>query len=412
MAASLDRSADYDAAELGRYQDRRLRALVRLAARRSPFYREWFADNGIDPSDIHGAAELPLLPLLSRQDLVDRAEDLRVYPSALMWTAHSSGTSGAPVTAYRTQGSSVFELAALERQWGWFGLSRSPRRVILRGWAGDGDVIVKEVPGAHQLLVASYRLTPDRLDDIVAAIADFGPDAIEGWPSSIALLAGMLEEAGQRVPVRAIITSSEVMGAAQKALMRRVFEGPIVDHYGQTERVAMTGTCVAGGHHVFGDYGIVELMPVAGREDRFEIVGTPLHNWGFPLFRYRTGDEVGPTPSGPCACGLSFPRIGAVDGRSEDAFHTADGRALPLPSIVVDDLVGSREVQIVQYAPGDFEVRVVPGGDYDRLSFADRVRHNVEYYFGADQQVRVVELDSIPRSASGKLKTAVVIGER
>jgi hypothetical protein len=53
------------------------------------------------------------------------------YPATLVWSSHSSGTSGQPVTAYRTIGSVVFELAALERQLGWFRIPRRARRAIL-----------------------------------------------------------------------------------------------------------------------------------------------------------------------------------------------------------------------------------------------------------------------------------------
>src|SRR6185312_1271456 len=104
---------------------------------------------------------------------------------------------------------------------------------------------------------------------------------------------------------------------------------------------------------------------VEGAPDRREIVGTALHNWGYPLLRYRTGDEVGPAPDGPCACGRAFPLLGALDGRAEDNFTAADGRHIPLPSSVVDDLDGVLEAQIAQLAPGRFEVRAVPGAGYD-----------------------------------------------
>jgi phenylacetate-CoA ligase len=406
--ATLDHAS---ADELARYQNRRLRMLVRLAATRSPFYRSWFRESGVDPRAIRTTADLPMLPLLGRRHLADHPRDFLVYPHRMTWAARSSGTSGSPITAYRTPGSSVYELAALERQWGWFGLPRGSRRAVLRGGdfvADRPDTVTLEVPGANQLLVSSFHLTPENLSSIVLALREFRPHAIEGWPSSIALLAGLLRDAGQRFPVSAIITSSEVMSSAQRALMREAFAGPIVDHYGQTERVAMAGTCEAGGYHVFGDYGIVEMLPVPGREDRWEIVGTPLHNWGFPLLRYRTGDEVGPAPDGPCACGRSFPLLGRVDGRVEDTFTASDGRPIPLPSTIVDDLPGLREAQVVQYSPGNFVIRMVPGAEFDRARTEEHARRNVERLVGPGQRVSFETMDRIPRSASGKFKSAAL----
>jgi phenylacetate-CoA ligase len=396
--------------DIVRFQERRLRALVRVAASRSAFYREWFVGSGVDPASIRTLADLQRLPLLDRSQLVQGPDRFRVFPRKLMWTAHSSGTSGQVVTAYRTPGSSAYELAALQRQWSWFDVPRRPRSLLLR--SNDPDprrtgVLAREVPGAGQLAVSSFRLSRERLPQLLEQIRAFDPQVVEGWPSSITILASLLRDRGERLPVTAVITSSEVMTAEQLRLMRDVFVGPVVDHYGQTERVAMAGNCEADGYHEFPDYGIVELVPVEGRTDRWEIVGTPLHNWGFPLFRYRTGDEVGPSPLGPCPCGRAFRLLGRIDGRVEDAFTAANGQPLPLPSLVVDDLVGLREVQVAQLAPGRFEFRLVPTTGSDISAAQEQARHNVEKYFGPDQTVTFRIMDHIPRERSGKLKAAI-----
>ncbi|WP_211435735.1 phenylacetate--CoA ligase family protein [Trujillonella endophytica] len=398
------------AEEITAYQERRLRALLWWAARRSPFYQEWFASSGMDPASIRTLADLPRLPLLERHHLMHEPDRFRAYPRRLMWSAHSSGTSGRVVTVYRTPGSSAFELAALQRQWGWFGIPHRPRSLLLRSHDPDPHrtgALTRQVPGARQLVVSSYRLDPGRLPDLLEEIREFDPQVVEGWPSSITLLAGLLRDAGQELPVTAVITSSEVMTTRQTALMRAVFGGPVVDHYGQTERVSMAGSCEAGGYHQFPDYGITELLPVPGRTDTWEIVGTPLHNWGFPLFRYRTGDEVGPAPADPCPCGRTFPLLGHIDGRVEDTFTATDGRPLPLPHTVIKNLIGLREVQIAQLAPGRFEFRLVPTDTTDLTAVQEQARKNVDTYFGPGQTVTFQILDHIPREPSGKLRAAV-----
>ena len=242
---------------------------------------------------------------------------------------------------------------------------------------------------------------------MLAQVRAFDPEVVEGWPSSITLLASLLRDRGDRLPVTAVITSSEVMTTEQRRLMTEVFQGPVVDHYGQTERVAMAGGCEAGGYHEFPDYGILERLPVEGRTDRWEIVGTPLHNWGFPLFRYRTGDEVGPGPTEPCPCGRAFRQLGQINGRVEDAFTAANGQVLPLPGIVLDDLVGFRELQIAQMAPGRFEIRMVPTVGSDIPAAQERARHNVDRYFGPGQVVtfRVMDRSRVGPAASSRRRS-------
>lgn len=413
MRRTLARMERASAEEITAYQERRLRMLVRLAAARSPFYRDWFAESGVDPASIRTLADLQLLPLLERGDLMEHKERFRVYPRRTMWEAGSSGTSGRVVKVYRTPGSSAFEISALERQWGWFGVPSRSRRILLRAHDPDTDgtgALTRVVPGARQLAVSSYRLDQLDMARLLEEMRSFKPQAIEGWPSSITLLASRLAELGETLPVTAVITSSEVMTAEQEALMREVFVGPVVDHYGQTERVTMAGRCEAGGYHLFPDYGITERIPVAGDSRRWEIVGTPLHNWGFPLFRYRTGDEVGPAPDGPCPCGRAFGLLGAVDGRVEDAFTAADGHVIPLPATVVDDLPGLREVQVAQLAAGRFEIRLVPTATSDLPAVQRHALRNVEEFFGPGQHVTFQVLEMIPRSPSGKMKSAIVVG--
>lgn len=412
MRRSLAHNERAGADELRRIQERRLRALVRWSALRSPFYRRWFAEAGVDPKSIRTLDDLERLPLLDRGHLAERPDDFLAYPKKAVWASHSSGTSGTPITAYRTAGSSIFEMAALQRQWGWFGIPLGAPSVELRGstFAGtDPGVVTLHNPGADRLMVSSFRLSPQFFPAIWEEITAFGPVVMEGWPSSLALLAALIRDAGRTLPVRGVITSSELMSPAQIDLMRSVYVGPVIDHYGQTERVVMAGGCEAGGYHVFPDYGIMELLPVPGSPGEHEIVGTPLHNWGFPLLRYRTGDRVGTPSAEPCACGRAFPRFGLIGGRAEDLVRAADGRPVPLASTVIDDLTGLKEVQFVQHRPGVFEVRMVPGAGYDRAASETVARDNLLAMAGPGNELTFSEWDALPRSGSGKLKMILVL---
>jgi phenylacetate-CoA ligase len=412
---TLDKMASATPSEIRAYQERRLRALVRASATRSPFYRRWFSDADVDPASIRKLEDLSRLPLLDRRYLAERAADFRTYPGRLLWEAHSSGTSGTVITTYRTPGSSIYELAVLQRQWSWFGLPRNPRRAVLRGNRVANTIrsdVTKLVPGARQLQISSFHLTPSRLEEVVEAVRRYRPHVIEGWPSSITLLAALLRDACETMPVRAVITSSEAMTESQRALMREVFGGPVIDHYGQTERVCMAGNCEMGSYHVFSDYGVVELLPVAGDSKSAEVVGTPLHNWGFPLFRYRTGDQVRVSASASCRCGRPFPVLGPVDGRVEETFTAADGRPIPLPHCLIKNLIGMRETQVVQHAPGDFEIRMVPGTAFNRKSVEELARKNVEQLIGPGQRLSFQVVEQVPRTAAGKLKAAVLLNDR
>ena len=96
MRRQLERLEHADSAEIRRSQERRLRALVRVAAARSPFYREYFRESGVNPRCIRTLEDLPQLPLLTRDHLLERVDDFRVYPRRLMWAAQLERNVGPP----------------------------------------------------------------------------------------------------------------------------------------------------------------------------------------------------------------------------------------------------------------------------------------------------------------------------
>jgi phenylacetate-coenzyme A ligase PaaK-like adenylate-forming protein len=411
MRRSLARSERAEPEAMLRAQERRLRAMVRWAAARSPFYRDWFARSGVRPGDIRRLDDLERLPLLERGHLQEAGRFL-TYPRRLTWPVHSSGSSGQPVTAFRTPGSAIYELAMLERQWSWFGVAPGARRAVLRG-----STFATERPGAvtmlnrgsRELLVSSFHLVPEHGPEILDALRAFRPELIEGWPSSVALLAGLLLDEGRTLPVRAVATSSEVLTEAQRARIEPAFQAPVADRYGQAERVAIAGECERGGYHVWSEYGIVELLPVQGAPDRREIVGTPLHNWGFPLFRYRTGDQVLLGPTGVCPCGRAHPLLGRIEGRVEDILRARDGRPIPLASRLLNELVGVRESQLVQERPGVFAVLLVPGRGFDATRTQAQLRAGIERLMGPGQELTVTTTEAIVRSATGKARPVRVL---
>ena len=414
MRRQLERLEHADSAEIRKSQERRLRALVRVVAARSPFYREYFRESGVNPRSIRTLEDLPQLPLLTRDHLLERIDDFRVYPRRLMWTARSSGTSGRPIGVYRTPGSSVYELCALEQQWGWFGLRPGARRVILRGSdfaATEPGKLTKAIPGARQLLVSSFHLIPSNLDAIMHDVRAFEPDAIEGWPSSIALLAALLRERGREVSCQGghhlVGADDGGAGGAHRGRVQRARHRPLrpdrTSHDGRNVRTrrlsrvsrlrdrrvdagAEYGVAMGVGRHPATQLG-VSVVPVPHRR------------------RSR--------PSAHAALSvrsvISAPWAGRRAGRR--FLHRRRRTADTATVMVVDDLSGVREAQIAQLAQGRYEVRVAPAAGFDESAVEESIRRNVEHVIGAGQHVTVRIMPRIPRSNSGKLKPSVVEGD-
>jgi phenylacetate-CoA ligase len=79
-----------------------------------------------------------------------------------------------------------------------------------------------------------------------------------------------------------------------------------------------------------------------------------------------------------------------------------------MPSIVLADLIDVRESQIAQRGPGRFEARVVPRAGFDLQALTAQILANVDTYYGPGQDVSIRIVDAVPRTATGKLRSAVI----
>jgi phenylacetate-CoA ligase len=99
---------------------------------------------------------------------------------------------------------------------------------------------------------------------------------------------------------------------------------------------------------------------------------TNLVNRGTVLLNYRLGDVARLLP-GTCSCGRTFPLLSSLDGRVEDFVRLESGRMLDPRRVwdVVQGHPGVAQYQLVQHAPGRFELRLVTeAADFERIAAA------------------------------------------
>ena len=75
--AELRESEYWPAERLQELANARLRRLVTYAVQHVPYYRELFAREHLDPREIQQVSDLPKIPVLTREILLDRFEDLK-----------------------------------------------------------------------------------------------------------------------------------------------------------------------------------------------------------------------------------------------------------------------------------------------------------------------------------------------
>jgi phenylacetate-CoA ligase len=411
---ALQRNESLDRAQLEQLQAALLHRTLRTAIARLPMYKHI-------PPDFPVAAATEVLrtmfPIIAKDTLF--AQRGALYPNRgerQPWQApgRSSGTTGAPVTVFRSLSSLLMEQAFVKRHWAWAGYHAGMVRATLRG-----DLVAGFNQAGppfwfwnrynRQLVVSSRHLVDAHADAIIDRLEQVGPAMLQAYPSTAFTLAGLLERRQRRLRIPFIFTSSEPLYPHQRALVEQWLGGKVMDMYGMAERVAFAGECEHGQLHINPDYSYVEIVDEDGRatDDYGSVVGTTFHNHAMPLVRYRLSDRSR-WKRGQCACGRAFPMIDAVTGKFEDCITGGNGE--PVSSSVLTfafkNLNSICKSQVAQVGPARWEVRVVPLPGFtatDQQKLVDNIHQLVDPHVA----VTVVLKDDIPTTAAGKFRWVV-----
>jgi phenylacetate-CoA ligase len=418
----LGKTERWSAAELEAYQNEHLEATVRHAYASVPYYRRIFDARKLTPADVRRREDLVKLPLLTKSDIRQNFDDLcsRDIEKRDFRSGHTSGTTGTPLTVAYDRNNLWMTYAVFDRHYRWAGLrlSRDGDRIAV----ARGNVIVpldqRQPPfwrknrQHNQLLLSSFHLSKKNLPAYFDALADFKPAVLDGYPSTLYVLARFLQSEGQTFPLKAAVTSSETLYDFQREVIEASFCCKVYDYYALAERTAFSGQCERhDGHHLSMEYALTEVVDEAGtpvpRGTIGKLVGTTLHNRAMPLLRYVSSDLTALRPA-RCGCGRELDLMEDVTTKAEDLLTLKDGRLIS-PSVLthpfkpLDCIDGS---QIVQTAPDAITVRLVPGPAYTD-AHTHHLVSELQARLGDDVKIDVQKVDALEVSKNGKFKWVI-----
>ena len=397
------------------------RKFAEFCYEKSPYYHNLWDSEGLHPNDIRNPGDVRLVPIVRKQDLRARTEEFFTEEIRRGMTAvHTSGTTGSPLTVYFSKEDSGRRYAFLDRCRRWAGVKIGQRRATFTGRSIISQSQRKPPfwrsnrPG-KQLLFSSYHLSRPHLSSYVDALAEFQPEIVDGYPSSIHIVADYILRKRNARPIRprAILVSAETVLPHQRLAIETAFGAKLYNQYASSEGAPFVSECKSGRLHVHLDSGLVEILDDEGNEARPGQVGqmvvTSFTTHVVPLLRFAIGDNAVPSRDGvSCDCGLPLPTIEAVVGRVDDVLYTAErgfvGRLDTVFKSVPNSIV---EAQIAQTAPETIILRVVPDRIRYRPEHADMVVEEMRKRLGQMVEIRVQEVDSIPRSANGKMRPVI-----
>jgi len=290
------------------------------------FYQKRF--EGIHVDDIQTLEDFRKLPFTDKEDLRDAYPlGLQAVPDEDIVRIHSSsGTTGAPVIIPYTQKDVDDWAIMFKRCYETAGMTKLDRVHITPGY-GLWTAGIGFQNGAELLGAMAIPMGPGNTDKQIKMMIDMKSTVLCATSSYALLLAEEIEKRGlkDQIHLKKGVIGSERWGEKMRSRIANELGVELYDIYGLTE-IYGPGIGMSCAHecgmHMWTDYIYFEIIdPKTGEQmpegEVGELVITTLAKEGAPLIRYRTHDLTRVLP-GTCACGLDYPRVDTILGRSDD----------------------------------------------------------------------------------------------
>jgi phenylacetate-CoA ligase len=400
----------------------KLNRLLHHASYKVPFYRKRFTQGNFE-THINVLDDLGLLPLLSKDDVRQNLYfDLfsSTHNKKEMHKISTSGSTGEPFTTYADRYQLEVRFATTLRALEWTGWRFGDKQARLwhQTLGMSKTQIVRERVDSwfmRRLFIPAFDIKNENLEKFVSQIRKHNPVLVDGYAESLNFLATYVSSGRSAgFAPAAIMSSAQALPDNVRKTIEEGFDTRVFDKYGSREFSGIAYQCGASpDHHVMAESYIVELL-VEGRKalpgEVGEIVITDLNNFSVPLIRYRIGDlAVAVDETKPCPCGNNFPRIGAIQGRTQAIVHCANGTWMPgtfFAHFFKDYEPVVRFFQIHQKQKGSFDLKVVKGSSWNESLF-EALLNELSKHIGVGTQVNVVYVEEIPLVRTGKRSPVV-----
>lgn len=431
-APAFTARADWPPEHLKAERERFLRDLVRTAKLKSPWHRRRLSL--VDPDRLR-EEDLADLPVMTKADLManydeiltDRRLSLPIIEEHLdkltddaylldhyhaIASGGSSGHRGVYVYGWDAWTTMYMSFTR-------FGVRRPPvcpppRPTVAaaimaeKAWHLSASIARTFMPpGAYDYHNLPVNLP---LDGIVTDLNHIQPYMLRGYPSALRLLVQQARAGRLTIAPRLVGTSAEPLLPEIREDIEATWHVPVSNAYACSEMGCIGISCGEGtSMHISDDIVIIEPVDEAGNQvgpgDRSaKIYATNLFNPALPLIRFEITDEVTVLDE-PCACGSSFRRLEAPQGRLDDGFTYCDG--LRVHPLAFHDPLGHNR-NVVEYqvrqTPRGADVSMVTKGPVEIAHLRDELIGSLERVGLSRPEISLSVVSRLERTAAGKLK--------
>lgn len=417
-----------DETAIRQLQDTKLQRLVQHCYRTVPYYTHLFDNLGLKPEQIKNRQDLAQIPILTKQTIRDNYNDLfSTAISPKRWRKSSTGGStGMPLKFCTDTNEWSSWKASTLRAWEWYGLQLGDKIFSLGGSSINKKKQLLSFKGLYdRVIMRNYKyssadVTDESMQRNYVEMMKLKPTALRGYGSALYILARYIEKKGLPVcPIKAILTTGEVLLPEYRRKLEEIFHAPVYDAYGAGDGGILSHECPEHqGLHITEEACIIEITDKEGHPLPDGQVGqvctTDLDNYVFPFLRYHVGD-MAYIKTDPCPCGRATRLIGEVMGRAGRLMYNKQGVPISptvLPMMFYPNLdYHNTEYQKTYYKIDKFQIRQDRNGDLlILLKLKDPSEPHEQFNYIIDNyrnhftssEVTLQFVDDIPCLPSGK----------
>ncbi len=401
--------------EVVKIQNERLISFLAFVSQNSPYFNHLW--NEIDVSQIRCAADLHLLPVVSKEDVRQNIANILTINPRKGCVGNTGGTTGKSLTIYFTW-ENVWERHAildffrgrygwhLGKKTAWFSGKKLLNRrdeEKKRFWKTDFLYNIR--------YYSTFNLLPQNIPHYLADLNRYRPEYISGFPSSIFEIANFakLNNIAIEFNPKAIFTTAETLITEQVKVISEQFGTIVVDQYSSSEGAPFIVQCEFGKMHYLPATGIIEVVDENGNPaQEGEVLVTSFITQGTPLVRYRIGDRMRLSASdeSPCACGCWSPVFERIEGRINDFIYSRQRGKINLGNVsnCIKYSNGIIKFQVIQDDLDEIEIRlVVDPSKYSSVDEAAVIKEFVNR-LGTEINIVIKYVDEIENEVSGKYR--------
>ncbi|MBU6996345.1 MAG: phenylacetate--CoA ligase family protein [Theionarchaea archaeon] len=393
-----------------KYQLKMLKAAVRHAYRHSAFYHEKFRRAGVGPEDITCLKDIEKLPFTTKEELLKAGTSVvaRNIPPSHHRFITTSGSTGKKLRIVHSEDFLIRVAALFYRiYWDW-GMRPFKSISYIRHAALNDTVLYnstekylfEKVGIAPSYYISTFMDTELQLESLLSQ----NPHVLVGHPPDLVALARAMRARGVEMNFDFIGSNSELLTQVERAFIEETFGCPVYNEYSSLEVGYIARDCRHKRMHLVSDSVMTEFIregePVAPGE-KGEVVVTSLFEDATPFIRYAQGD-VASYSDEECTCGITFPTMNVIEGRTDDFLRLPSGEEIPptrvVPLFFQFDTI--KEFNVIQTAPDTVAVKVVPTEQFTESEKQKLLQEILEALPGI--HITLDYVDSIEKTPRGK----------